>query len=106
MALQIEDEAFLSLILDGPHGEDMQINPAGSPPGAAVRVIFTAPFRGQDVETGQYSNTAPQMYIRISDAATITPEVTPIRIQGILYTVHEFEPVEGGTWFQAALNRI
>lgn len=102
----LESPAFLAQLLAGPHGCDAQLDPEGSPPGAALRVLFDAPFLGQDQQTGVFANTRPQAYARETDVASVIPELTVLRIGGVDYTANRLEPVEGGSWRLLLLNEV
>jgi hypothetical protein len=102
----IESPELLASVLNGQHGTDCAINPDGSPAGAVIRVLFAAPFLGQDAGTGVFQNTAPQAYARETDVASLTPEQTVLRIDGRDYVASRAEPIAGGSWRLLVLREV
>ncbi len=103
--MAIEDDSLLELILSTAHAEDATIDPDSSPSGPTIRLLFSAPFLGQDQATGTFQNTKPEAYARTSDVASVEREFTILRINGRDYTINRSEPVEGSNlWRLLLLN--
>jgi hypothetical protein len=102
--MSIETEDLLELVLATDHGEECEIDPESSPPGPTIRVLFSAPFLGQD-QNGTFQNTKPEAYAKTSDVSSVQRESTVLRILGRNYTVNRLEQVEGGNrWRLLMLN--
>jgi hypothetical protein len=103
----MEDAALAAAILSTGHAELCEIDPTGSPVGPTIRLLFTAPFLGQDLNTGMFANTKPQAHARAADLASVVPEVTVLRILGQDFTAQRIEAVEGSpVWKLLILNEV
>lgn len=103
--MALEDDALLASLLATGHGSDCAIDPDASPAGATVRVLFSAPFLGVDVQTGDYANTKPEAQARASDVASVVKEQTVLRIEGTDYVAERIERVEGSSAWRTLLLR-
>ena len=104
--MAIETDDLLETVLDTDHGDECELDPEESPVGPTIRVLFTAPFLGQEEGTGMFANTKPEAHARTVDVASAVPEVTVFRINGVDYTANRIEAVEGSPkWSLLILNR-
>jgi len=103
--MAIETDALLETVLATDHGDELEIDPEGSPPGATIRVLYTAPFLGQEEGTGMFANTKPEVHARAVDIAGVVAEVTILRVGGVDYVANRIERVEGSPkWRLLMLN--
>lgn len=91
----METAELIDEVLASDEGSDCRIDPLGSPPGALIRVLYTAPYASVDAITGRAANTAPEVHCKRSDVSAVVPEQTVIRVEGADYVVERSERVEG-----------
>lgn len=102
----METDALLDEVLASEAGADCVVDPDGDEP-RTIRVLWSSPFEGVSLATGEYASTAPQAQVRTSDLVDVEPEQTVLEIKGGLYVVQKIERVEGSddAWRNLVLRK-
>ena len=92
----------------GTAGIPCALDPDGSPAGAVIRVLYSAPFFALDVESGRQANTQPEVVARTADVSALVPEATILVLEGQRYVAERSERVEGAgdAWRRLPLRKV